>query len=312
MRRSELLIKQVRRATENEEFSNQTGIVDEEILQYLNDAQDGIYSIIQSQFPSMFIKEKETDVNAQTESVSLPADVYNESRLSKVEFSKSGQARDYYKLDSGFTDERLNGNAATPDFYIRRGREILLQPKSQSTGKVRFEYQRNLQRMDKRRGKVSAVTLDPVTLTITSLTIDTSTITNEDIEEIQNLEFGCIVNRLGVIQMARLPIESIDINSGVVSFFSGFTYESTETITVGDYLVGGYYSSSHSELPDTCERFLISYSQKRVLSRDSSNDAGDAKSDMEEMRADIISAFAQPSGDINEVPVTDYDYLDFY
>src|SRR5688572_25042917 len=201
MRRSELLIEQARKATENTTYNSDTGIDDEEFLQYLNDAQDRMKSRIQSKFPKLFTAEYVVTLSDDQEAVPLPPDLYNETRIENVEYSQTGNAEDYRALDSGVSFERVNGSAGRPRFYIRRGNYILLQPKAQNGGKVRFEYQRDIPRLDKRRATVSAVTLNTGALTITSLTLDTSVLTADDITAIQNAEYGTIVDRNGVIKM---------------------------------------------------------------------------------------------------------------
>lgn len=313
MRRTELLITQARRATENQDYNESTGISDEEYIQYLNDAQDRLYSLIQSMFPKLFQKEYVVALTADQEAVDLPADLYNSSRIENVEYSHTGNAKDYFTLDNGVSYERLNGSAGLPCYYIRRSTQILLQPKNQSgSAKVRMEYQKNILRLDKRRGKVTAVTLNTGTSEITSLTLDTTTLNADDITAVQDAEYGTIVNRLGTVQMAALPIESIDSSTGVVTLFSGFTYDTGETIAVGDYLCVGPYSSTHSELPDTCERYFIVSAQHRVLGRDSSSDQNSMKQTEVEIEGDILQAFAKPDGESHVPPIDDDEFLTFY
>ena len=85
-RRTDLLIDQTRRASDNEDVSATVGISNEELVQFLNDAQDKLQAVITEQHPDIFVVESTIDLVKGTESYSLPADIYLDNRITNVEF----------------------------------------------------------------------------------------------------------------------------------------------------------------------------------------------------------------------------------
>jgi hypothetical protein len=73
MRRTDQLILASRRATENQEYTATAGVQDEEFIQYLNDGQEEIQSLINSSFPRVLMKEGVIQVVQNQEGYSLPS-----------------------------------------------------------------------------------------------------------------------------------------------------------------------------------------------------------------------------------------------
>ena len=76
MRSVTRLIDQIRKQTENEEFSDFTGIKDQEFIQYLNDAQYNLQALIIQQHPRVFIEEVLLDAVSGQEKYDLPSDTF--------------------------------------------------------------------------------------------------------------------------------------------------------------------------------------------------------------------------------------------
>lgn len=305
MRAIELLITQSRRETENEEFTDTTGISDEEFIEFANRAQSRIQTGISLLFPDLFLEEKEIDAVINQEDYAIPLDAFLGSRVELVEYSPDGTQSGYYNLDKGSKKERLSGVSSTPSFYIRRSGFILLQPAPQQAGTIRITYQKSLPKIDKRRAQVSAVTL--TSNSITSLTLDTT----QEIDDVALLEenYITVIDKNGVIKMKEIPITAISTSSGAVTVEAGFTFESGETIAVGDYVVRGKEASTHSQLPDVCQPFLIAYMNWKALFRDSSNDSVEQNQELKELMNEILASYGDPDGDVNRVPILTGDYL---
>ena len=311
MRRADLLITASRRATENQEFTATAGIQDVEFLQYLNDGQEEIHSILQSTFPSILTAYKvQTAVQSQ-EAYSVPRDLYLGTRIDQLEYSCSGVDTDYYILKKGQIKERLNTQAGNPAFYIRRGSEILIQPRPQQAGNIRWSYQRAIPKLDVRRGTVSTVTLG--SSSITSLTLDASIFLDAD--PILEQQFMTVVDRNGVVKMRSIPVTAIDTTTGTVTVESGFTFESGETITAGDYVCAGDFATTNSELPEVCEKYLLEYCNLRILMRDSQTDSAQISQILAKVQETLRVAFAEPDGDPDRIPLLDVQFLgveDYY
>lgn len=305
MRKLETLITASRRATENQEFTETAGIQDEEFIQYFNDAQEEIHTILNSLFPHVLTRIKEMSLVAGQEAYSIPEDVFMGTRLDMIEYSQSGNSDDYYVLKKGSLKERLSGVQTDPSFYVRNGAQILLQPKPQSSGsKLRLSYQKTIPRLDIQRGTVESVVL--TSNSITSLVLDDAVFL--DTAGLAEENFITIADKNGAIKMRDIPVDSISSN-GVVTVSAGFTFESGETIAVGDAVFRGRFSCNFSELPDLCEKYLLEYTNARILMRDSSTDADVISQVLLKVQTTLQTAFAEPDNDPDYVPVLDAQYL---
>lgn len=306
MRKLELLILASRRATENQEFTATAGIQDDEFIQYFNDGQEEIHSLLNQSFPHILMASKEVSTTSGEEGYTIPEDVYLGTRIDFVEYSQSGLAIDYYPLKKGSLKERLNGSQANPSFYIRNGTQLLLQPPPQVGGsKLRLTYQRVIPRLDTQKATVETYASGAGN-TITSLVLDDSVLMDRD----ALLEEGYITvtNKNGVVQMKKIPITAISA-TGVVTVEPGFTFETGETITPGDIVLRGKYSTQFSQLPDVCEKYLIEYCNARILIRDSSTDSQSVAQILAKVQGTLQTAFAEPDNDPDYIPVLDGQYL---
>lgn len=311
MRRVDLLITASRRATENQEFTATAGIQDVEFLQYLNDGQEEIHSVLQQTFPSILTAYKVQTVVQGQEGYSMPRDLYLGTRIDQIEYSTSGVETDYYLLKKGTIKERLNTQSGNPAFYIRRGNQILVQPKPQQAGNIRWSYQKAIPKLDTRRGTILSVSLSGST--ITALSLDPSVLLED--QPILDEGYLTVVDKDGAVKMRDVPISAIDTSTGVVSIEPGFTFEAGETIAVGDFVCAGKFASTHSELPDVCEKYLLEYCNTRILMRDSSTDAGDVAQVLAKVQETLRLAYAEPDGDPDRIPLLDVQFLgveDYY
>jgi hypothetical protein len=306
MRRLDLLITQSRKNTGNENFTETTGISDEQHIEAANHGQEYIQSIVSTIFTDLFQVEKIIDTTPNESDYDIPADALLGTRIDLVEYSPTGNESDYYNVNKGNKREKLSGISSTPSFYIRRNKTISLQPQpSQSSGKLRITYQQALPKLDIRRGTVLSSTTSGSSLT--SLVLDFT----QQIDDTELLEenYITVVNKLGEIQMAGIPISAIDTTTGVVTIDAGFTFEDGETISVGDYVLRGKRSTTHSELADTFERFLLAYTNWKVFKIDSSQDSVEAQEELRIIGEDIKAACNEPDGDVSFVPILNGEYL---
>lgn len=297
------LIDQVRRQTENEDVTANTGITDAEFLQFLNDAQHRLQSVVTAVHPLVFVEEKEIDVNIDQESYSIPQDALMENKLVTVEYSPSGVLEDYYHLEPTRMKRRDTAVQGFPVTYIRRSGKILLQPRPQQGGKIRVNYVKRIWELDKRRGVVSVAVTDNSAKTITTLELDASSANPAlDTSDLSEHDYICVVGKDGTMKMQNIPFDSINSATGVVTITSGFTFEEGESISAGDYIVGGKDTSTHTEFPQMCERYLIAYCAWKILKRDSSVDYQEQQAELLQMEEDITNSFADISDDIDYIP----------
>lgn len=307
MRTVEQLIISSRRATGNLDFSDTAGVQDEEFLQALNDAQEEIHSLLNSTFPTILMAEKLITISAGVESYAIPADVYMGTRIDFMEYSPSGLSQDFYPVRKGSVKDRINGQSGNPAFYIRSGANFIVQPPPQAGGIMRMTYQRTIPVLDKKRATVATVNLG--TSTVNSLFFDITT--DLDASALLEQNYISIVDKNGSVKMRTIPVSAINTGTGEVTIDPGFTFDAGETIAVGDYAVRGKYSSTHSQLPDICEKYLLEYCNMRVFVRDSSSDQQDIAGLMTKIEATLKQAFAEPDNDPNRIAILNPQFLGY-
>lgn len=307
MRRLSQLITQVRRATENTSYDDSTGISDEEFIQYANDAQERIQSLISTANEEIFQEEAIISLIQGQEEYDIPVDAFLTTRIQNIEFSSSGE-RNYSNLPQGTMKNRVstNSNSNVPYFYIRKSNKILIQPTPSGGGSIRVVYQKKLPKLDKRRGTVLSSVLDNSANTITNLFLDTtSTI---DVEPIKTEGYISVVDKDGNIKMKMIPVQDVNGTSGEITVYPGFVFENGETISSDDYVVLGKVATTNSELPDICERYLISYMAWKILKRDSSDDSSEQNSELKEIENDIVMSYSEADQDVHRITILNGDF----
>lgn len=300
------LIDDIRESTENETFDANTGLTEEEILKFINQAQYRLHSKIVSVHPQVFTEEEEFTVTANTESYTLNHNSFLGNKIIAVEFSSTGNTDDYYRLSRVSPHNRNTGFEGNPtSYFTRTGKIYLVGTPTSSTGKLRITFSRRIKTLDKRRGTVQAVTLDSGTSTITNLEVNYVNGTTVDSTELGKRTRVTVVDKYGNIKMKNILLSSISSSTSydaTLDIDSSFTYESGETIATGDYVVSGDYTTTHSELLPEVERYLQTYAEWKVLKRDSSVDSAEALQELLGLEQDIVDSYAEVSEDIVQIP----------
>jgi len=309
MRRIDLLITQAREETGNRFFTDETGIQDSEFLRWANSAQTRIQSLIQSSHPQILQKESLIAGVSGQEKYAIPQNTFLSSRVQMVEYSRTGETRNFYTLKAGSLHERVNGLSGSPVFYIRFSNYFLVQPAPSSAGVLRVITQGALPRLDIGRATVSSVVLDSTTKTVSSLILDTTT--SIDATNIQNERYITIVDRDGIIKMAAIPVTEVNATTGVVTIFPGFIFKEGESITAGEFVTLGVYSSTNTDLPDVCERYIVDFMIWKLEKRDSSGASPEISQELRDQEDDIITSFGMPDDDVSYVTILDPQYSDY-
>lgn len=303
MRRVDRLIKQIRRQTENEDSGADFGINTEEFIQYINDAQHRLQSLVTSTHPTAFVTEKICSVIRDQQEYALPDLALMENKVSTVEYSDTGREDDYYHLEKISLKNRTTYSSAHPMAYIRRSGKILLQPTPDSlTGTIRINYVKRLYDLDVRRGKISTATTSGNSVTLLQLNTSISN-PQIDFDKLRDSDYICVCDKDGEIKMRNIPITGIDSATGVISIEAGYEFEDGESLSNTDYVVSGRDSVTHSELPKMCERYLIAYAAWKILKRDSSVDSEEQSAELKVMEDDIVNSFSDIDDDVQRIPV---------
>lgn len=307
MRLSEDIIRLAREFTGNQDYTEDAsrtttaGLSQNLIVEFLNEAQDHLQAAIISVYPTEFTAQKEISLTG-VEAYSVPDNMFINNKLLMVEYSSTGDSQDYYKLPQRTLIERMTSTSSDPDFYIRRSGQILLNPiPTNSRGKIRVSYYRDLDNIDIRRGVIDAITLTPTAITALSCGI-----TDDYQTELSRAEYVCINDRNGNVKMYNIPVTAYNTSTGDFTIAGGsYTFASGETGATGQYITIGQYSTTHSKLPESCERYLKIYAQKRLLTKDSNNNSIFEDSELKTIEADILANYANASEDIEEIAILD-------
>jgi hypothetical protein len=291
LRRAELLIKQIQRATENERVGANDGISLEEYYQYLTDGQRFIQAAIIANKSKRYRTATTWDADG-VEEQDLPFDILSPEAISNLEYSSSGLAADYRRIDRKTQLERWS-DTGVPFQYILEGSVIKVNAYP-ATGSFRLTYQKKLPSLDKRRASVLSHTKSATALTALAL----SGYTDADY---LLFDYLTVVGWDGTVKMRGVPYTAVA--SGVVTVQGGsYTFPTGSTLTnTTDYVCLGDYATTHPQVDDCCEGVLLLYGQKRILNRDSSDDAILHAADMQELMGPMLSNY-EPD-DIEDIPI---------
>ena len=310
------LIDDVRTLTENETFDDEVGLNEEELLLFLNQGLKRIHSKIisnNSEAP-IFTAEQTISISSDTESYDLSYKAHRGNRVLMVEYSHDSDADNYYPLKLISAHQRDTGANGFPDGYFIRNSKIYLSATPQdSNGSLRVTYIKRARQLDKRRGQVEAI--EGTATVPTALEVADVNGLTTDQSEVNKRSYITVVDAQGVIKMANIPISSTQTTSlsdAEATFqvnvdTSNHSAESGESITVGDYILSGRYSSTHLE-EDDLEDYVREFGVYKVLKRDSSVDVAEAIQELSQLEQELVESFTDNSNDISNIPDINSDW----
>jgi len=311
MRRVDFIITDARNISRNPANPNGSySISDEEVLRYINDAQDRLQGVISATKSMDKIFEARTAINlvANQENYSIPDRVFMNRDLSLVEVSSDGTLGNYVVLNKVNFFNRDTNTSSYPEGYTKQSGQIYVIPiPSSSTGSLRVQYERELDDLDKRRGTVSVVT-GLTSTSFTSITIGTDA-DETSTPNLSTIDYVCIVDSDGNRKAYNIPVGSYDTGTNVLTPRAGFTFiKAGDSIAVNDYVVFGKWTTTHpnSFLPDNAERYLIHYAAESLLHKDSSTDLVAQNAKMLGIEQDILNSMKAQTFEVQYIPQLNY------
>ena len=297
MRNVASLITDVRTISRN--VANQDGtysITDSEILIYLNDAQVKCQNKLSSSknIAKIFVTEQILSVVGAQADYTLTDRVLLNKQIENVEFSATGATSDYVRLEKVHFIQRDTYQTTYPSGYYKRGNQIVLQPTpSTSQGSIRVMYERQLDDL--------AASIDVVNGTPSGTSIVLTT--------------GYTLNAGNYINVVD-ALGNVMLRNALVSSYNAGTKTITLAANVSTYLVGSYalsnlasgivvlgiYSTNISQLPDSCERYLIHSAAADVFGKDSSNDFARQRDKADEILKEIVETFKAQTSEVQFIP----------
>lgn len=316
MRRTDVLIQRARAISRNGANADGTyGISDDEVIQYLNDAQDRMQNLISAKknIARIFSTQTIISIVADQEAYAIPDRVLLNKEIQMVEFSFDGSLANYVPLEKVNLFNRDTNTTNYPWGYFKRGGEIYLQPTpSVSTGSIRVTYERTVDDLDIPRGVVSAIGSGTSTQ-FASITLDSTANAYETtIPGWSTQQYCCIVDTLGNRRCQNLLIASYNTGTNLITPDPNpFIYADGDfQVTVGNIAVFEKYTTLFSQLPDECERYLINYAATQLFQEDSSNDREKQMDILSAIEADVLDAIASQTAEVELIPMRDqYDFF---
>ena len=311
MRRVEHLVRAIRRQSDNEIQSVDEGINDSEILQYLNDGQEDLAQELMKTDLGVFVETYEQSIVASQEEYDPPPLTFGEMGITRVDYAYNGFPDDYRPLRKVQNiEERTYTGTASWQYTLRRDK-IMINPVPEvgiNRG-LRFWYRKKLPVLDFRRSQVEAITIASDQITVLDLD---ELYADWDVDDWIEDDKLCIVGVDGTVKAYDVAYDSVAAN-GNVTLTSGLTHTIVEgeTPAIGDFVCRGQYSSTHSELADFCEKFLIEHAVWRIKHKDESQSWQTESMILQQMRENIISMYAEIQGDVDQIPAIDYDFSEY-
>jgi len=305
MRNIKYLIEEVREATENQDVSEFIGIKDREILRYFNDAQERLQSEIVKTSPKVFTKEVVLDVTGER-FYSLPYDIFMGNKITDVKFRYT-PSDEWERLEPDFVAnlDDIDYYDIRPETYIRLSGKISLRPRP-SRGQVRITYVCFVPKLDLQRALIDAATVSNGQITALSLDIN-----GADFDELERDSHFSLVNRHGEIVQDQIKFDDIDVNTGDVTLTSFINTDKTDTELVGSRVVIGKKASTHSQMDEIVERYLMGYVQMKMLQRDGSAEFAIQQQIVLEMEREIVESYGVISDDILHIPDINRNFDEF-
>lgn len=310
------ILNSIRERSSNQDFDVGTstsviedvveGIGNQQLLEFVTEGQSHLQSAIVNTHPTEFVTHQDVRVVSGQEEYLIPDNVFVNNRLVSIQYSTTSEERDYYPLVQRPLRDRFTDTSTHAEWYIRRSGKILLNPVPLSTtASIRIEYYRELDRLQLRAGQVSAVTESAGQ--ITALSIGTSSDLPNLINNIGD-KYLCICDKDGNVKEYNIPYTSYDSGTGAFTL-PAHTRTGLTTITTSDYITVGRYTTTHSDLPFSCERFLVAYGSMMALKTDGSADWTDEVQVIQTMKQDIVDSFGDVDEDIKLFPILDGEIL---
>lgn len=303
------LISDARSDTNNTDL---VSIPSADFIRYLNYGQDRLFGLILQTSPNSFQKEVIIPLVAGQESYEIPDRLYLE-RIVQVEFSPTSEVRDYYKIYEVSLARRSSYPGLYPRNYMRRDGILLLTPVPDSAvGSLRVTYERDLDEIELRRGRVNGTPSGAI-VDLTSSTFGAPSTADEALF-VENA-YVCISDAFGTVML----------RNGLISSYNAASDEVTLAANVSTYLVTGYtlanlangyltvgkYTTTHSKLRDPCERYLIAYANWKILARDAATAAKALPYEKEknQIELELVESYGHPDKDDETIQVENPDLM---
>lgn len=279
MRRTEHLIAEIRRSTDNED---RNGIKDSELIAYLNYGQKLIQNMVFAANPKAdLFKKSVLYPRSASGEYELPADIFAVNAIRDVFYV---QGEHEHPMD------RIDPSELSSGYYTEDNKLVV---KGFENFDVKVSYFRSLPKMDKRWGRISDIRSGELEL---ESGFDESASSVDD--------FISVVDKFGKQVASDIYIDNFNDNVWE-------TADDLSSVSVGNFVCMGRDTVNTSLLPDSCETYLLDYVRQRIYTRNNYEDGNKQLFFTNKQRADIESLFANNQKDGLTPPISDYEAFDY-
>jgi hypothetical protein len=294
MRRLELLINEARLSTNTTDINSISSILCQSYMTRIHSYLEDLLFLVNSE-NDLFLKDYEFALVPGKDEYTLPIDIYAKSSIDNVAVSfLNGLSQTFLPLKKASRKQR----GFTFGYFIQEN-QVVFTPKPMSPLRIKLTYQRKLPSPSLRVGKIDTivgniVNIDPATY-VAGVT--------------GYADFVCFVDKDGVILNTTTDSQGnkVFVPIALNDDIAGALDVSAVTGAVpGTYVVSGKYASSHMQLPDECEKYLITALERMIQYRQSSPDIKVSDLFSSEELNTIKEVFADNSYDDAKPPVTEW------
>lgn len=289
MRRLEFLIEEV---IDSSDARNNKPYTNYELMRHFNSAQRTLQKMANSAVRSgeLYIQSQQYDSIVDT-GMPLPSDIHmQEGIVSVISNNSSGRrGRPYNRITPAEMGFKVG--------YFTLNGKLFISSVNKSNG-FTLIYKKALPLMSLRIGEISSIDISS-----SKVNFDPTTVPDPNHGYTSRYDYCSIVDFDGNIKSSNLRIKSQSGNS--LTLIGDMTESTT-----GDYVVAGRVATTHSELPNACEEYLLSYVERRLKNKIASD-----RSEMESLftqkeRRDIKELFEDMDMSVRQPVIMDYDYRD--
>lgn len=292
MRRLELLINEAKLSTNTTDINSISTALCQQYMNRIHSYLEDLLFLVNDE-NDLFLKDYEFNLIRGQDEYALPIDIYAKSSIDNVAVSfLNGLSQTFLPLKKVSRKQR----GFTFGYFVQDS-QLVFTPKPQSPLRIKMTYQQKIPNVSVRAGKIQSFTPTGIVLT-------------DYVSGILSLDdFICIVDADG-----NILNKTTDVNNNtfftpirLVSDSSGTLVTDVTTGAVnGAYVVSGKYASSHSKMPDECEKYLITALERMIQYRQSSGDINTSTMFSVEELNTIKEVFADNSYDDAKPPVTEW------
>lgn len=293
LRRLERLLSEARLSSNTQDVDT---VTDALLVFYANRVQSMIEDkiFLSNSANNLFMGQVQYTIVANQTNYDLPFDIYAKNAIKSVNVVRTS-TYGFLNDKVPFISESESGNKYG---YVLSENQIVFNLQRNISDPVRVNYDRKIPSLGKRLG--AAITAAG------SGTVTVGT-TTENILDID--DYFSTVDINGVIKTRNNRVLTYTPATGVLTFTLGTSVPDTATNIPanGQYVIPGKYATSHSQLPDECEKIFLEVLERRIAQRQSQTDLMSAIAPLTAQEEALIDAvFAKASDDNLVPPIVDY------